>query len=104
MIGINKGQPIAVVDQYGVIMPFTQNGVDAVHCLKSGVTYIYDQPTLKKYLANNEKYHDQHDFENPKLFNQADKKLRIPAPRNVGRTESRIEIINPETVTLELAQ
>ena len=102
MIGINKGQPIAVIDQYGTILPFTTNGVDAVHCLKLGVTYIYDEATLKKYMSNNEKYHNQHDFENPKLFTQAERKLRIPAPPNHGRSESRIEIINPESVQLNV--
>ena len=102
MIGINKGQPIAVIDQYGTILPFTTNGVDAVHCLKLGVTYIYDEATLKKAIANNEKYHNQHDFENPKLFTQGERKLRIPAPLNHGRSESRIEIINPESVQLSM--
>ena len=100
MIGINKGQPIAVIDQYGTILPFTTNGVDAVHCLKLGVTYIYDEATLKKYMTNNEKYHAQHDFENPKLFTQAERKLRLPARPSTGRSESRIEIINPELVAL----
>ena len=100
MIGINKGQPIAVIDQYGTILPFTTNGVDAIHCLKLGVTYIYDEATLKKAIATNEKFHNQHDFENPKLFTQGERKLRIPAPPNHSNRESRIEIINPETVTL----
>ena len=101
MIGESKGQPIAVIDQYGTILPFTTNGVDAVHCLKLGVTYIYDKATLTKAMNNNDKYHQAHDFENPKLFTQAERKLRIPKPSNLGKVESCIEFINPEKVVLE---
>ena len=42
------------------------------------------------------------DKENPKLFTQGERKLRIPAPPNHGRSESRIEIINPESVQLSM--
>lgn len=101
MLGANKGQPIAVVDKYGCVMPFTTNGVDAVHCLKLGVTYIYTEAELKKILANNEKLHAVHDFENPKMFTQANPKLRILQPAVDRKRESRIEIINPETYTIE---
>lgn len=101
MIGETKGQPIAVIDQYGMILPFTTNGVDAVHCLKLGVTYIYDKAQLTKIMNQNDKLHQAHDFENPKMFTQADRKLRIPAKSKIGTQESRVEYINPENVVLE---
>lgn len=98
MLGQHKGQPIAVIDQFGTVLPFTTNSVDAVHLLKLGVTYIYTEEQLNEIMQTNEKYHKVHDFDNPKLFTQADRKLRIPQPPRSNNPESRIEIIHPELV------
>lgn len=100
MIGINKGQPIAVLDSYGMILPFTTNGVDAIHCLRLGVTYIYTEAELKAIIKKNEALHNQHDFENPKLHTKADHVLRIPRTPESQKRESRIEIINPEKMSV----
>lgn len=102
MIGTSKGQPIAIIDRNGCILPFTTNSVDAVHLLKHGVEYIYDQKTLTAALNNNAKYHEKHDFENPRLHVTADRVLRLPAKRKTQGSESRIQIIDPETIQIEM--
>lgn len=98
MIGHNRGQPIAVLDTYGTILPFTDNGVDAVHLLKCGVTYIYTDEQLKQVMENNERLINEHDFESPNMYNMADRTLRMPKPKSAQRKEARVEFIDPESV------
>lgn len=105
MIGNNKGQPIAVIDAHGVVLPFTTNGVDAIHLLRMGVTYIYTEEQLKTILANNESLIDEHQFDSPNMYNQADKTLRLPKPRaELNRNESRVVYIDPMNVAAGTTQ
>ncbi len=101
MIGLNRGQPIAVLDSYGTVLPFTDNGVDAVHLLKCGVTYIYTQDQLKSVLDNNTRLIEEHQFEHPNMYNLADKQLRLPKPKKQLVREARVQYIDPEEVEVE---
>lgn len=96
----HKGQPIAVIDQYGMLLPFTDNGVDAVHLLKMGVTYIYTEDELER-ARQNEKYWNRHDFENPSMYHGSKKLQVLRKPQRGSAEESHIVIINPENVPLD---
>lgn len=96
----HSGEPIAVIDQHGHIHPFTTNGVDAVHLLKMGVTYVYTKEQLKKAIDTNQQLIGKADFESPQMF-VGESRLAVHRPRETNnQMRSRIEIINPEQVPL----
>lgn len=93
-IGLPTSAPIAVVDEYGHVLPFTQNNVDAFHLVKMGVTYLYTKEEVQRAVEHNANLIRSGNFEAPSMFHGTPK-LILPRQRQLKETDSQIKFIDP---------